>query len=102
MVGAAGKIPAIIKEPAPFVLEKGLEDYAVNYELYAFTDQVQSFAQVSAELRREVLGAFNEAGVEIMTPAVNAHRDANQPAIPAEYSPEPPEAKGLRIEKRGT
>ena len=102
MLGAARKTAAILKDPAPFVLERNLADYAVNYELYAFTDQVERFAHISAELRREVLDAFNEAGVEIMTPTVNALRDANQPAIPADYKPEPLTAKGLRVERMGT
>lgn len=98
MTGAAGKTPGILEDPAPFVLEAALTDYAVSYELFAFTDQVARYAHVSAELRRQVLDALNQAGVEIMTPAVHAMRDANSPAIPKDFSPDPLDARGIRIE----
>jgi hypothetical protein len=36
-------------------------------------------------LRQNVLDQFNEAGVEIMTPNVNAVRNSVEPAIPESY-----------------
>ncbi len=38
-----------------------------------------------SELRRNVLDAFNEAEVEIMTPIVNAVRNSAELAIPARH-----------------
>ena len=67
------------------MLQESLGDYAVVYELRAHTDDPMANIQTQSDLRRNVLDAFNRAGVEIMTPAVNAVRNSVEPTIPAEY-----------------
>jgi small-conductance mechanosensitive channel len=85
MKKAAEETDNVLGDPEPFVLQESLGDYAVVYELRAHTDDPMANIQTQSDLRRNVLDAFNRAGVEIMTPAVNAVRNSVEPTIPAEY-----------------
>src|SRR6185369_1158530 len=52
---AAERTEGILREPAPFVLEKSLGDFAVSYELNVYIDNTQLLANRYAELHRQVL-----------------------------------------------
>ena len=69
LVMAAGRTPRLLKEPPPYVLQKSLGDFAVNYELNAYTDRPGEMNAIYTELHRNILDVFNEYGVAIMTPA---------------------------------
>ena len=66
-------------EPKPFVLQQSLGDFAVNYELNVYIDDVKHMMQLYSALHRNVLDVFNEYNVQIMTP--NYERDAEQPKV---------------------
>ena len=66
---AAERTSGLDREPAPFVLEKTLGDFAVIYELNVYCSNVPAMYQLYAELHRHILDVFNEYGVQIMTPA---------------------------------
>lgn len=66
---AAERTDGVLREPAPFVLEKSLGDFAVTYELNVYIDNTKLLPQRYADLHRNVLDVFNEYGVQIMTPA---------------------------------
>ena len=66
---AARKTPGLQTEPAPFVLQKSLDDFYVTYELNVYTDKPQQMAVFYSELHHNILDVFNEYGVQIMTPA---------------------------------
>jgi len=91
---ATERIEAI---PEPFVMQTELDDYAVSYLLMAKTMDPQRQVFTESDLRRNVLDAFNKAGVEIMTPSVSAHRDANSAAIPESFNPQPLRSPGIRL-----
>jgi small-conductance mechanosensitive channel len=76
---AAERTDGVLREPAPFVLEQALGDFAVTYELNAYVDTAQMLPQRYAELHRNVLDVFNEYGVQIMTPAYEG--DPEQPKV---------------------
>ena len=59
----------LLREPPPFVLQKSLGDFAVNYEINVYTDKPQAGPRLYAALHRSILDVFNEYGVQIMTPA---------------------------------
>ena len=69
---AAERTPGLLKEPRPFILLKGLGDFAVTYELNVYCDKPHEIAWIYAELQRRILDVFNEYGVQIMTPAYRA------------------------------
>ena len=85
MKGAAGATEHIVSDPEPLVLQQSLGDFAVSYELMAWTDEPKLSIRTASALRQNVMDRFNEAGVEIMTPVVNAVRNSEEPAIPASY-----------------
>ncbi|HGJ66390.1 TPA: mechanosensitive ion channel [bacterium] len=58
----------ILKEPSPFVLQKSLDKFHVNYELNAYTDKPDMMASIYSELHQNIQDKFNEAQIEIMTP----------------------------------
>lgn len=66
---AAERAPGLLREPAPFVLQLSLNDFAVTYELNVYCDRPGEMDRLYAELHRNVLDVFNEYGVQIMTPA---------------------------------
>jgi small-conductance mechanosensitive channel len=101
MIDAASRTENILTDPAPFVLKSDLGNYAVVYDLMAttnLTDQPDRLLRTSSDLRKNVLDAFNAAGVEIMTPSVLAHRDASGLAVPLERFPERPGSRGIKID----
>ena len=94
---AAEKTPGLLREPAPFVLQTSLDDFYVTYELNAYTDTPQAMAQIYSELHKNVQDAFNEYGVQIMSPSYWS--DPNQPkVVPKDrwYTPpaKPPDGRG--------
>jgi small-conductance mechanosensitive channel len=66
---AAERTPGLLREPKPFILYKGLGDFAVTYELNVHCDDPQAMERLYAALSRNILDVFNEYGVQIMTPA---------------------------------
>jgi len=81
---AAERTPHVRREPPPFVLHLKLGDFAVEYELNVYCDDAHAMEELYTELRRNVLDAFNEYGVQIMTP---------------EYESDPREAKVVPRDK---
>ena len=66
---AADRTPGLLKEPAPFVLQKSLDDFAVTYEINVYCDDPHGMARFYTALHQNILDIFNEHGVQIMTPA---------------------------------
>jgi small-conductance mechanosensitive channel len=89
MKAAARETEHIVDEPEPMILQQSLGDFAVSYELMAWTDDPKLSIRTASALRQSVIDRFNEAGVEIMTPVVNAVRNSAEPAIPDSYIAEP-------------
>ena len=90
MKSAARATDHVLDEPEPTVLQSSLNDFAVEYQLLAWTDDPKKMLRTRSALRQNVLDQFNEAGVEIMTPNVNAVRNSVEPAIPADYVADSP------------
>jgi small-conductance mechanosensitive channel len=89
---AAEKTPGLLREPKPFVLQKSLDDFYVSYELNAHTDDPQKMEKTYSELHKNIQDAFNEYGVQIMSPS---YRDdpAKPKVVPKEQWYAPPARK---------
>ncbi len=85
LIEAAGRTAAILAEPKPFVLQTALDDFYVHYQINAYTAEPARMAVTYAELHQNIQDAFNEAGVEIMSPHFASLRDGGEIAIPAKY-----------------
>ncbi|HEY2896075.1 MAG TPA: mechanosensitive ion channel family protein [Gemmatimonadaceae bacterium] len=98
LVAAAERTENILEEPRAFVLQTSLDDFYVTYELNAWTRRADLMAVTHSLLHRNIQDAFNEAGVEIMSPHYGALRDGNDIAIPASYKPGDDEGTGFRVQ----
>ena len=61
------------------MLQRSLGDFAVNYEINAYTDEPRRILATYSDLHRNILDVFNEYGVQIMTPAYEG--DPEQPKL---------------------
>ena len=73
---AAAKTPDVLQEPAPFVLQKSLDDFYVTYELNVYTRRADRMLRIYSDLHKHIQDAFNEHGVQIMSPNYEADRAA--------------------------
>jgi small-conductance mechanosensitive channel len=92
LVDAAERTPGLLKEPKPFVLATALGDFAITYQINAYSNEPTRMMRLYDELHRNILDVFNEHGVQIMTPAYEG--DPEEPKIvPKDRWPWPPPAK---------
>ncbi len=84
LIEAAGKVEGIEKEPAPWVFQRSLDDYYVAYELNCVTHLSHPQLKLYSRLHEEIQDAFARAGVEILSPAYHAIRDAHAMVLPQE------------------
>jgi small-conductance mechanosensitive channel len=87
----------ILADPPPFVLETSLNDFHISYELNAYTDRANEFQNIYSHLHEAIQDSFNEAGIEIMSPAFHALRDGNTVAIPQAHRLPDYEAPSFRV-----
>lgn len=87
LISAAGRVPALLAVPKPFVLQTALGDFAVAYELNARTHESHTLAQIYSDLHAAIQDAFSAAGVEIMSPRYHAVRDGNPTTVPQGQPP---------------
>ncbi len=101
LVAAAGRVPALLTNPKPFVLQTAMGDFSVAYEINALTREARSLAATYSALHAAIQDEFNGAGVEIMSPQYHALRDGNTVTIPEPQRPAGYTAPGFRIERHG-
>ncbi len=85
LLSAARATDGILHDPAPFVLQTGLNDFYVSYELNAYTAKPREMQTIYSVLHQNIQDKFNEAGVEINSPHYAALRDGNETTIPQRY-----------------
>jgi small-conductance mechanosensitive channel len=56
-------------DPAPRVWQRALANFYVEYELVVNLDHPEQRIAILSELHTHIQDAFNEAGVQIMSPA---------------------------------
>jgi len=65
---AASRTDGIRADPKPHVMQVALEDFYVNYRLFVVVDQPERRLRILAALHANIQDAFNEYGVQIMSP----------------------------------
>ena len=94
---AAERTEGLLREPAPFVLQASLDDFYVSYQLNAYTNRAHEMERIYSDLHENIQDAFNEHGVQIMSPHYLG--DPDGPKVVAKeawYAPpaKPPEGAG--------
>ena len=74
LLRAAASTEGLLKEPAPFVLQRELGDFAITYQINGYTREPEHMMGIYHELHKHIQDEFNEYGVEIMTPHYEVDR----------------------------
>ncbi len=82
LIEAARRTKGLKAKPEPFVLWTALADYAINYQINAYTTRGAFIPRIKSDLHRNIVAVFNENKVQIMTPSYMA--DPPEPKIPEE------------------
>jgi small-conductance mechanosensitive channel len=82
LIDAARATEGLLQDPEPFVLQTGLDDFYVRYEVNAYTDRPSEMARTYSLLHQNIQDRFNQAEVEIMSPHYRALRDGSALTIP--------------------
>lgn len=85
MESAALATPGIKHKPHPFMMITALDDFYVEYEINAYTDDAVKLPAVYSALHANLLKRFFEEGVEIMSPHIYARRDGIELQMPEEF-----------------
>ena len=84
LVQAAENTDGIKRHPKPFVRITALDDFYVEYEINGITDRAKTLSTVYSALHQQILDTMHGAGVEIMSPHIEARRDNLPVQIPKE------------------
>ncbi len=68
LIGAARKTPAVRSTPVPFVYQRALSDFYVEYELFVSIDRPLERIPILSALHANIQDEFNAHGVQIMSP----------------------------------
>lgn len=68
LLEAADKVNGVLKEPKPYVWITKFQNYAVEYNLYVFINDIKRLPDIDAELHRKVFETCKELGIDISTP----------------------------------
>lgn len=98
LIQAATATSGVVSEPSPFVLQTGLNDFHVSYELNAYSDRPVLMPRIYSELHQNIQDYCNQAGIEILSPAYASMRDGNHSTIPNDYLPADYSPPGFQID----
>ncbi|MGD8566098.1 MAG: mechanosensitive ion channel [Candidatus Bathyarchaeota archaeon] len=68
MLEAASKVEDVLKTPKPYVRITKFGDFAVEYTLYVFVNQIRRLAEIDADLKKTVLETCRSHEIDISTP----------------------------------
>ncbi len=74
LLQAAENTDGIKRTPKPFVRITALDDFYVEYEINGYTDRAKTLTTVYSALHQQMLDTMHGAGVEIMSPHIEAQR----------------------------
>jgi len=72
---AAARTQSVLRQPSPVVHQVDLADFYVVYELTVYIDRASTRRFVRSSLFENIQDAFNEAGVQIMSPHFEGNPD---------------------------
>lgn len=68
LLEAASKVNGVLKEPKPYVWITKFQNYAVEYNLYVFINDIKRIPEIDAELHKKVLETCKAHKIDISTP----------------------------------
>jgi len=89
LIAAAEQTPGLRSQPTPFVYQRGLADWYVEYELFAHMDKPLERVPVLSALHANIQDQFNTYGVQIMSPHFVMQPRNNVVVPPENWHPAP-------------
>jgi len=77
LLEAATQIESVLKDPQPYVWITNFGDFAVEYTLYIFINQIRRLPEIDAKLKRTVLETCRKHGIDISTPRLIRRANSN-------------------------
>lgn len=68
LLEAAGKVQRVLQNPKPYVWITKFQNYAVEYNLYVFINDIKGLPEIDAELYTVILETCKEHNIDISTP----------------------------------
>jgi len=68
LLEAAGKVSRVLEEPKPYVWVTEFQDYAPEYTLYVFINDIKGLPEIDSELHKAVLDTCVSYNIDISTP----------------------------------
>ncbi len=88
LLDAAARTAGVRQDPPPIVLQRALANFYVEYELVVSLEHLEGRIAVLSELHMNIQDAFNEAGVQIMSPAFESQPDQKVIVPKAQWFPQ--------------
>ena len=98
LIGAAKSTHGVLDSPQPFVLQKALNDFYVEYEINCYTRSPKRMAVIYSDLHKGIQEQFASAGVEILSPHYQAHRNGSDYALPGDSASGLEALSGIKID----
>jgi small-conductance mechanosensitive channel len=89
---AAERTDGVRRQPRPWVLQRTLSDFFVEYVLLFHVDHPEDRVVVLSDLHAQIQDAFNEHGVQIMSPHFEAQPEGQVLVPRGQWSPPPAQA----------
>ncbi|MFX1569221.1 MAG: mechanosensitive ion channel family protein [Promethearchaeota archaeon] len=70
LLEAVEGIPEILKNPKPFVAITDFQNFAIEYTLFVFINDIKSMRRIEFNLRTSVLDSMNKYNIDISTPSI--------------------------------
>jgi small-conductance mechanosensitive channel len=68
LLEASGKVEGVLESPKPYIWITSFGDFAVEYTLYVFVNEVRRLSEIDAKLKRTVLETCKLHKIDISTP----------------------------------
>lgn len=93
LLRAADRTHHVRKQPEPYVVQRALSDFYVEYTLIARLDDENHRVEALSALHSQIQDAFNESGVQMMSPHYMQQPEARMVIPPAKWNVPPSESK---------
>ena len=94
LLEAAARTADLLADPAPFIIQRKLGDFAIVYQLNVHKGSADGLMLAYSGLHQNILDIFNEQGVQIMTPAYEGD-PAEPKVVPKDQVFAPPAKPGV-------
>jgi small-conductance mechanosensitive channel len=75
LLKAVENVPDILRDPPPYVWITNFQNYAVEYTLYAFTENIKRLPEIDSDLHKSVHHTMKQHHIDIRTPLLLQNLD---------------------------